>query len=694
MKCNVMPRKSYGVCSIFHVLWVIFFLLLSVLTSCTLHQGGYAHREPATIRGDDPAWSAPKESSEQETPANVHAVARPCDTDIREEELSAGRSVNESDFSEENASEDGECRDKAERKALAQEAIDEALVFLNQSREFWERGELDSALALLDQAYALTLDINNDPDITWQRDDLRFLIAKRIIEIYASRSTVAVGSQSEIPLSDVPEVKREIERYQKHEREFFLRSYRRSGAYRDMIVERLREAGLPEELSWLPLVESGFIVKAFSSARALGLWQFIPSTGYKFGLKRDQYVDERMNPELSTDAAIAYLTELHGIFGDWQTVLAAYNCGEGRVLRVISGQQVNYLDDFWDLYRKLPSETRRYVPRFLATLRIIKDPEKYGFDLENEPMDEPLVYETVAIEKSMRLTDIAKHLDMKVSELESLNVELRLKVTPNRPYELKVPPGKEETLLAVLDDIPAAPAAVVEAGSVVRHRVQHGESLSTIASRYGSSVSLIARTNNIARPYLIRAGQWLQIPVSGAASASRTVLSKPARHRVQRGESLSTIAVRYGSSVGAIARANNISRPYLICAGQVLTIPAGTGAAVSGSTRLVTYKVKKGDSLFHLARRYNTTVSRIRTENNLGGNLIRVGQELLIPTALTAESDDGSAGGSPETYVVRRGDSPYTIARRFNVSLNSLLRINSLSSDDTIYPGQTIILKE
>ncbi|OPL11499.1 MAG: hypothetical protein AVO39_05325 [delta proteobacterium MLS_D] len=675
------------------MLLIIFFFLSPVLASCTLYQGDYAYREPAIIRGDDSTRSAAKESSEQETSANGYAVAQPCETDGREEP-SAGLFANEPDPGGEKTSGNGECVDKAERKAEAQEAIDEALVLLNQSREFWERGELDSALALLDQAYALTLDINDDPDITWQRDDLRFLIAKRIIEIYASRSTAAVGSQSEIPLSDVPEVNREIERFQKREREFFLRSYRRSGAYRDMILQRLREAGLPEELSWLPLVESGFIVKAFSSARALGLWQFIPSTGYKFGLKRDQYVDERMNPELSTDAAIAYLTELHGIFGDWQTVLAAYNCGEGRVLRVISGQQVNYLDNFWDLYRELPPETRRYVPKFLAALRIIKEPEKYGFDLASEELDEPLACETVTIEKSMRLADIAKYLDVEVCELESLNVELRLKVTPNRPYELKIPPGKGETLLATLDDIPAAPAAAVESGSVVRHRVQRGESLSTIASRYGSSIRLIAGANNIARPYLIRVGQWLHVPVSGSSPVSRTVLSKPARHRVQRGESLSTVAVRYGSSVGAIARANNIARPYLIRAGQVLTIPAGTGTAASGSAKVITYNVQRGDSLFHLARRYNTTVSRIKTENNLEGNLIRVGQKLLIPTPATSATAAASTGNAPETYVVRGGDSPYTIARRFNVSLHSLLEINGLSPDDTIYPGQTIILKE
>jgi membrane-bound lytic murein transglycosylase D len=579
---------------------------------------------------------------------------------------------------------------------LAQKSIDEALLLLNQSREFWERGNLDDALKLLDQAYALTFDVNGDPELTWQKDDLRFLIAKRIIEIYASRSAVAVGLQSEIPLSTAEEVEFEIRRFQNQERAFFLRSYQRSGAYRPMIIERLREAGLPEELSWLPLVESGFNVKAFSSARALGLWQFIPSTGYKFGLKRDQFVDERMDPERSTLAAIAYLTELHGIFGDWQTVLAAYNCGEGRVLRVISGQQMNYLDNFWDLYRQLPGETRRYVPRFLATVRIIKNPEKYGFDLANEPLAEPYAYETVTTTRSMRLADIARHTDADEKTLEILNAELRLKVTPNQNYDLKVPPGQASTLLAALESIPGAPRAVVAqaGGSLVRHQVRSGESLSSIATRYGSSPDAIAKANNLPRQNLIRAGQWLHIPVAGGRQSVAAPPSSPAQHRVQRGESLSVIAARYGLSVNAIAQANNLSQNHRIREGQVLTIPGTAERAVvtreaSPSVTMISYTVKEGDSLFHLARRFNTTVTQIQRINNFNSNLITVGQVLRIPTESQAR-----ASAEPVRYVVQGGDSPATIARKFNISVDQLLKNNDLSRKSVIHPGQTLTVQQ
>ncbi len=194
---------------------------------------------------------------------------------------------------------------------------------------------------------------------------------------------------------------REIQSFQTQERDFFLESYKRSGRYRGEMVKALKEAGLPEELSWLPLIESGFKVRALSRSRAFGLWQFIPSTGYKFGLKRNDWIDERLDPEKSTAAAIAYFKELHQMFGDWATVLAAYNCGEGAVARVIREQKADYLDNFWDFYERLPRETARYFPRFLAVLAIINDPAKYGFTLDE--LDKPLSCETVTIERPVQL---------------------------------------------------------------------------------------------------------------------------------------------------------------------------------------------------------------------------------------------------------------------------------------------------
>jgi membrane-bound lytic murein transglycosylase D len=264
-----------------------------------------------------------------------------------------------------------------------QEIIDSALEYCQASNDFWEKGDLDNAIDCLDKAYSLTLRIDNNasPAILQEKEDLRITIAKRMLEVYSSRFTTVNGSHKAIPLAMNHHVQKAIDLFTRgKEKEWFLKVYARSGKYRPAIVRELKKAGLPEELSWLPFIESGYSNVAISSARALGMWQFIASTGYKYGLNRDNWIDERMNPEKATKAAIAYLTELHQIFGEWTTALAAYNCGEARVLREISTQKINYMDNFWDLYEKLPNETAFYVPKFLAVLHIVNNPCAYGID--------------------------------------------------------------------------------------------------------------------------------------------------------------------------------------------------------------------------------------------------------------------------------------------------------------------------
>ncbi|MBW2411094.1 MAG: transglycosylase SLT domain-containing protein, partial [Deltaproteobacteria bacterium] len=385
----------------------------------------------------------------------------------------------------------------------AQPVLDDALELCRVSQDFWQKGELENALDALDQAYALILHVDSadQPKLIQQKEDLRFLISKRILEIYASRNIVVNGNHNAIPLVMNSHIQKEINLFTRGERNFFRSSYKRSGRYRPMIVAALREAGLPEELSWLPLIESGFKVNALSRSRALGPWQFIPSTGYKFGLKRDKFTDERMDPAKSTRAAIAYLKELHGIFGDWSTVLAAYNCGEGRVLRVIRSQNLNYLDNFWDLYERLPRETARYVPRFLATLHILNNPEKYGID--DIVVDPPLESERVTISKQVHLRDVARTIGVSEAKLKELNPELRYKIVPGDGYPLRVPLGHSNILLANLDKIPVTNPPQ---RAFVYHRVRRGETLSVIARKYRTSVGSLMRANKLRRSNYIVAG--------------------------------------------------------------------------------------------------------------------------------------------------------------------------------------------
>jgi membrane-bound lytic murein transglycosylase D len=460
---------------------------------------------------------------------------------------------------------------QADNGQTAQELLETALAHYESSQIFWAQGDLEKSMENLDQAYGLILKIDpeDNPGMVQDVDDLRYTISKRILEIYASRYVAVNGSHNEIPLVMNEHVEKEIRYFQNAKKQFFIESYRRSGRYRDNIVRKLKEAGLPVELSWLPLIESGFKVRALSRARALGLWQFIPSTGHKYGLKRDAWIDERLDPEKATDAAIAYLKELHSIFGDWTTVLAAYNCGEGRVLKVIRNQKVNYLDNFWDLYQRLPYETARYVPKFMATLHILNEPGKYGFYL-GDPY-EPFLSEDVLLKRQLRLKDVAAKTNIPLESLKSLNPELRHRTTPPSQYYLKVPHGTGIELLASLDTIPVWKPPQ---RSYVYHRVRRGETLSLIARKYGTSVTRIANANGIRRKHFIREGQRLKIPVRGkqySKIASAPKLSANGTYRVRKGDSLWLIAQKFNTSPARLKQLNGL-RSTRLDVGQVIKV--------------------------------------------------------------------------------------------------------------------------
>jgi membrane-bound lytic murein transglycosylase D len=545
--------------------------------------------------------------------------------------------------------------------------MEEALVLLNASHGHWVNGDLEGALEMLDQAYALLLDTNGNQDIARQKDDLRLMISKRILALYNSIQTNAKGIRSEIPVIANPDVEKEIRQFQTVERDFFISSYHRSALYRPIILKELKKAGLPEELAWLPLVESGFKINALSTARALGLWQFIPSTGYKYGLNRDDWVDERMDIEKSTRAAIDYLKELHTMFGDWLTVLAAYNCGEGRVMRTIASQHINYLDRFWDLYNKLPYETARYVPRFIATVLVIRDPQKYGIDLGAGKMS-ALSYETAEINKSVRLQDIARKLDLSEETLNILNAELRHRITPNRPYKLRVPTDMSGQLLKVVDELSPAetPRDSYRRGVVIKHRVRQGETLASIAGKYKTSEGAIRNANPQLKKKSLAAGQRLNIPIQ----ASRGVPAK-----VQKAETV------------------------------------------------IAHKVQKGDTLASVARKYDITISEIKKLNHLEGDKLKTGQTLRIEKSKAepvreakkegrkVDRDDGKGMAKPEkvsakseagrdaetsavkTYTVKKGDSLGKIARENHTTLSKLRQLNSKLRTDNIQPGQVIRIK-
>jgi len=622
----------------------LFFMASCVSTMQSMD--GYSvvtvNKDTKKTQSSSPADSKTNEEAGTNNPAvpeekNAPVIAEPGASSCSEEETDAETAaVDDVSCTEREETGNGEVAAESsagDRKVTDQQNMDDALDLVDQAQILWEEGDLQGALGLLDQSYSLIVEVNGDPTISWQRDDLRYIIAKRILEIYTSRSNVATGKKSEIPLVMNEDVRKEIKKFQGGDRKFLMRSYKRAGRYHPVIVEKLKEAGLPEELSWLPLVESGFKINALSRARALGLWQFISSTGYKFGLKRDHWIDERMDVEKSTRAAIDYLKQLHGIFGDWMTALAAYNCGEGRVLKVISRQHMNYLDNFWDLYRSLPYETACYVPRFLAVLHIMADPVTFGFDLTVKQED-VIPFETVTVKKSMKLKDVARYLKVSEETMCHLNSELRYKTTPDFEYTLKVPAGTASQMTEVYASIPAAKRP--GGPEYVRHKVRRGESLSVIAGRYRTSVRAIMAANRLRSKHRITAGRWLKIPV-------------------KRGRYVS-------ASVGVSSEGQNLHG------------------------KVIQYHVKRGDSLWLLAQRYNTTISNIKSMNGMRGSRLYIGQILKIGNKPTT-------GGSDVHYTVRRGDSLYEIAKRNKINLNTLLRLNNMSKSTVIHPGEIIRIK-
>ncbi len=461
--------------------------------------------------------------------------------------------------------------DKPGSEKDASALLEDAFAAYEEAQSALEREDMDGALAKLDEAYGLLLrmSVPAESPLLQEKNDLRLLVAQRIQKISAFRTTLASSVNGSIPLVENQWVLREVKSFQTVERRAFEESYRRSGLYRDMILAELRKERLPEQLAWIPLIESAFKPRALSRARALGMWQFIRSTGYRYGLKQDKYIDERMDPVKATRAAIQYMIELHDMFGDWTTAIAAYNCGEAAVQRVIRAQKVDYFDSFWDIFANLPFETARHVPRFIATLLIVSDPAKYGFELPVP--DPPLTSETIKVNAAVKLATLSQNLSLDPAVLVGLNPELRHDSTPNYPYDLRVPAGYGEPCLACIASLPQyiPPDVVTD-----RHTVRPGDTLGAIARRYRTSVDGLKRLNGL-RSNLIRVGQVLRVPSRGGVEVA----------------------------------------------------PAAV-AAKPGET--VTHTVRNGDNLFQIAKAYGTTVEKIKADNGLVSDIIAVGQKLVI----------------------------------------------------------------
>ncbi len=387
---------------------------------------------------------------------------------------------------------------------------------------------------------------------------------------------------------DHPRVNDFVETFETRSRNFFQNALDRSGKYLPEITAILREEGMPTELAYLPIIESGFRPEAVSRAGAVGPWQFIRETGRRYGLRIDRYVDERRDPVKSTRAAAHYLRDLYEMFGSWHLSLAAYNTGEFRVARMLdkSGS-----DNFWDMADGgyLVPETQNYVPQFLAALEIARSPGDYGF----EPPDlQPLRYDNVKVKRSLPLRAVAKLAGVSVKEIKELNPQLLRGVTPPDPggYRVRVPEGtKEQFVVAYAEMIrearDAEPAMI--ASTEGRYKIRRGDSPSGIAKRFGISVHALMRANHWKSARSIRAGTYAHIPGGGTAVAEaaprrrrRIAHAAPTTiYRVRRGDTAWSIARRFGTSVQTLIKLNGWKNPRSIRHGIDVRVPADNPAA-------------------------------------------------------------------------------------------------------------------
>jgi membrane-bound lytic murein transglycosylase D len=388
-----------------------------------------------------------------------------------------------------------------------------------------------------------------------------------------------------IPALDSPLVDREA-RWFANNPEYMQRMMERASLYLYYIVEEVDKRGMPMEIALLPAIESAYKANAYSRARASGLWQFIPSTGRLYGLKANWWYDGRRDVQASTQAALDYLEKLYNDFdGDWHLALAAYNAGEGRVMRARAQNRRKGKPDSYADLKQLKAETRHYVPKLMAMASIVADPAKYGVKLADIP-NEPY-FARVETGSQVDLGIVAKLVDLSVDDLQDINPGYRRWATdPNGPHHLLVPADKKEALLEGLSNLPEADRIQWQ-----HHAVKRGETLHEIGRRYGLDVGTLRTANNL-RSNLLRVGQDLLIPISSRpitvaavrtnykSSASIAQRGKPVIHRVRRGDTLSSIARRYNVMVHQLAKWNFINVNGILRMGQKLKIwPKGAPTA-------------------------------------------------------------------------------------------------------------------
>jgi membrane-bound lytic murein transglycosylase D len=459
------------------------------------------------------------------------------------------------------------------------------------------------------------------------------------------------GLDFDIPIVINEKVEHFIQYFQTTAKNRFSSWLARSEKYIPFMRNLLKENGLPEDLVYMALIESGFNPYAYSRSKASGPWQFIYLTGKRYGLRSNWWIDERRDPEKSTIAAAKYLKDLYDMFECWYLAAAGYNAGEKKIAAAMQRYQT---EDFWELtkYRYLKQETKDYVPQMIAAALIAKDPEKYGFvGIEYE---EPLRYEKVKVPDVTDLRLIARACETTVDEIKELNPELsRWCTPPDFPdYEIKIPFGKKELFLKNF--------GILQSGVKFQfktHVVKKGESLPKIARLYRIDLEPILEINRLKKKSRLTAGTNLLIPLPKDQDSKTIHLAKKESRRgnqgskpvettymIKKGDSLWSIANEMGVNIGALGRWNQLHTDKLMPGDKLKIRIAETSRPSKESRgkqegREIVYVVKKGDTLWSIARKFNLTVSEIKTLNHLGkGDRIQPEDRLKLRVGGTKSS--------------------------------------------------------
>ena len=542
-----------------------------------------------------------------------------------------------------------------------------------------------------------------------------------------------------------------IKSFLKNRKKSYERLMAISEYYFPMFEEALARQNVPLEIKYLAIVESALNPKAVSRVGATGLWQFMYQTGKQYNLHIDSYVDERSDPLKSSEAAAQYMSNMYKIFGDWDLVLASYNSGPGNVAKAIrrSGGRQNY----WNIRKYLPNETAGYVPAFLATMYIYEYHKEHGI-VPDRALVKHFQTDTIMIKRQLTFKQLSEMLDMPVAQIEMMNPSYKLKTVPNysdKMHYLRLPTDKVALFSANEDKVYAYAAyqeslrerpyssqqayasrtvsrdsssSDVERISTTRtkyHKVRRGDNLSSIAARYGVSLSQLKKWNGL-RSNTVAAGKSLKIrttemvavknkkeektvqpketEVAVVEKESNDAVATSETHVVQPGENLSTIARRYNVSVADIKTWNNFDDNNLL-AGTKIVVAKGKAESDVAETakpevRNIEYTVRKGDFLGIIARKNDVSLEQLREWNNLKDNNIHVGSKLIVgkvemgSEAVAEKSAKADRVSSAHEYLVRKGDSLFSIAKKYpGITVSDIKKWNGIRNEN-IKPGMKL----